>query len=480
MPPNGFVQGLIALIGEKNVLWEEYDLRLYEYDGSVDKGLPQAVVLPETTQQVADVVRACHRAGVPFTARGGGTGLSGGSIPEAGGVLIAMVRMDRIIQVDLPNLRAVVEPGLVNLQLSQAIAGQGLYYVPDPSSQKACTIGGNVGENAGGPHTLLYGVTTNHVLGLEVVTPKGEVVQFGGKATELPGYDLTGVFVGSEGTLGIATQITVRLVPLPEAVKTLLAVFRTVDEASAAVSAVVGRGIVPAAIEMMDQLAIKAVEAAVHAGYPEDAGAVLLIEVDGLSEGLEEQAAAIQQLCLDNGATSVRIAKTAQERDLLWAGRKGAFGAMGRLSPDYYVVDGVVPRTKLPQVLAQIREVSHRTGLPIANVFHAGDGNLHPLILFDSSVPGELERVKEAGVELMRICIRAGGVLSGEHGIGMEKRALMPELFSDDDLAAMTRLKQAFDPDGHCNPGKIFPTPGQCVELRSGPNIRSMTGMGWL
>lgn len=480
MPPGTFVQELIRLLGEANVLWEEYDLRLYEYDGSIDKALPQAVVLPDSAEQVAAVVGACHRAGVPFTARGGGTGLSGGALPVAGGVLISLVKMDRILEVDLPNLRAVVEPGLVNLHLSQAIAEHGMYYVPDPSSQKACTIGGNVGENAGGPHTLLYGVTTNHVLGLEVVTPEGEIVQLGGKAVDLPGYDLTGILVGSEGTLGIATKVIVRIVPLPEAVKTLLAVFEEVESASATVSDVIGSGFVPAAIEMMDKLAIKAVEAAYHAGYPEDAGAVLLVEVDGLQEGLEEQAAAIERIALAHGARAVRIAKTAEERDLLWAGRKGAFGAMGRLSPEYYVVDGVVPRTKLPAVLTAIGEVSARYGFPIANVFHAGDGNLHPLILFDGRNPEEVERVKEAGAEIMRICVDAGGVLSGEHGIGMEKMDLMPLLFSDPDMAAMLRLKAAFDPEGRCNPGKLFPTPGRCAELRTRPSSSRMSGIGWL
>jgi glycolate oxidase len=475
MQPGSFVQELVRLIGERNVLWDEYDLRLYEYDGSVDRALPQAVVLPETTEHVAAVVRACNRAGVPYTARGGGTGLSGGSIPVAGGVLIALVKMNRVLDVDLQSLRAVVEPGLVNLQLSQAVAGHGLYYVPDPSSQKACTIGGNVGENAGGPHTLLYGVTTNHVLGLEVVAPDGEVVEFGGKALDLPGYDLTGAFVGSEGTLGIATKVTVRLAPLPEDVRTLLAIFDSVEDASATVSEVIGKGIVPAAIEMMDQLAIQAVEASVHAGYPEDAAAVLLVEVDGLREGLDEQAVAIQEIAASNNARSVRIAQSNKERDLLWAGRKGAFGAMGRISPEYYVVDGVVPRTKLPSVLAQIAELSRSTGLRIANVFHAGDGNLHPLILFDASVPGELERTKEAGAEIMRICVRAGGVLSGEHGIGVEKQELMSELFSERDMDAMLGLKRAFDPAGLCNPGKIFPTPGRCVELPRKP----LAGIGW-
>ncbi|MHB1132557.1 MAG: FAD-linked oxidase C-terminal domain-containing protein [Chloroflexota bacterium] len=475
MQPGPFVRELIDLVGERNVLWRDYDLLLYEYDGSVDKARPQAVVTPETTEQVAAVMRACDRAQVPVTARGGGTGLSGGALPVEGGVLLALVKMDRLLDVDLDNLRAVVEPGLVNLQLSQAIANHQLYFVPDPSSQKACTIGGNVGENAGGPHTLLYGVTTNHVLGLEVVTPRGEVVQFGGKALDLPGYDLTGVFVGSEGTIGVATKVVVRLVPMAEAVRTLLAVFATIEEASAAVSDIIGHGIVPAAMEIMDQLAIKAVEAAYHAGYPEDAGAVLLVEVDGLREGLDEQASDIEAIAYRQGARSVRLAANAKERELLWAGRKGAFGAMGRLSPDYYVVDGVVPRSTLPKVLAEVGEVGRRYDLAIANVFHAGDGNLHPLVLFDADKPGELERVKEAGAELMRICLRHGGTLSGEHGIGVEKRHLMSEAFDECDLEQMMRVKKALDPDGRCNPGKIFPTPGQCAEIIPHP----VHGLGW-
>ena len=393
----------------------------------------------------------------------------------AGGVLITLVKMNRVLEVDLENLRAVVEPGLVNLQLSEAVAGNGLYYVPDPSSQKACTIGGNVGENSGGPHTLLYGVTTNHVLGVEVVMPDGELVEFGGKALDLPGYDLTGAFVGSEGTLGIATKITVRLVPLPEDVRTLLAVFNTVDDASATVSEVIGKGIIPAAIEMLDQMALQAVEASVHAGYPEDAAAVLLIEVDGLRDGLDEQAQAIRDIAEAHNARSLRIAKDAKERELLWSGRKGAFGAIGRISPEYYVVDGVVPRTKLPEVLEAIAEVGRQYDLRIANVFHAGDGNLHPLVLFDGAIPGELERTKEAGAEIMRICIRAGGVLSGEHGIGMEKAELMGELFSDHDMEVMLKLKAALDPEGLANPGKIFPTPGRCVEIPRRP----LAGIGW-
>ncbi len=475
MQPSRFVQELIDIVGERNVLWDDYDLRLYEYDGSVDRALPQAVVLPESAEQVAEIVKLCNRASVPYTARGGGTGLSGGSIPVAGGVLITLVKMNRVLEVDLENLRAVVEPGLVNLQLSEAVAGNGLYYVPDPSSQKACTIGGNVGENSGGPHTLLYGVTTNHVLGVEVVMPDGELVEFGGKALDLPGYDLTGAFVGSEGTLGIATKITVRLVPLPEDVRTLLAVFNTVDDASATVSEVIGKGIIPAAIEMLDQMALQAVEASVHAGYPEDAAAVLLIEVDGLRDGLDEQAQAIRDIAEAHNARSLRIAKDAKERELLWSGRKGAFGAIGRISPEYYVVDGVVPRTKLPEVLEAIAEVGRQYDLRIANVFHAGDGNLHPLVLFDGAIPGELERTKEAGAEIMRICIRAGGVLSGEHGIGMEKAELMGELFSDHDMEVMLKLKAALDPEGLANPGKIFPTPGRCVEIPRRP----LAGIGW-
>ncbi len=464
-PAEQFVQELQAFLEPDQVLSRDYDLMLYEYDGSIDKVRPLAVVFPRSTEEVSRVVRLCNRFGLAYTARGAGTGLSGGALPVAGGILISLARMTRILELDVDNLRAVVEPGVVNLRLGQATAAFGLTYVPDPSSQKACTIGGNVGENSGGPHTLRYGVTTNHTLGLEVVLPSGDVVQVGGKALDTPGYDLVGLFTGSEGTLGIVTRICVRLVPIQESVKTLLAIFNSNEDASAAVAAMIARRIVPAAIEMMDNFTIRAVESVSKAGYPVDAAAVVLIEVDGLAEEVEVAAEAAAEVCWSNGAVDVRLAKDDAERARLWAGRKGAFGALGRLTPDYYTVDGVVPRTRLPMILRQIEEISKSSGFRIANVFHAGDGNLHPLILWDADEPGAEERVVETGAEIMRLCAEVGGSLSGEHGIGMEKRNLMPLIFSEQDVEAMARVKRAIDPDGRCNPGKMFPTAGACVEL---------------
>jgi glycolate oxidase len=469
------VDELRELLPQPQVLWRDYDLMLYEYDGSIDKHRPLAVVFPLSTTEVSQVVRLCQRQGVPYTARGAGTGLSGGAIPARGGVLLNLSRMNRILEIDVPNMRAIVEPGVVNLRLGTATAAYGLTYVPDPSSQKACTIGGNVGENSGGPHTLRYGVTTNHTLGLEAVLPSGEVVLLGGNAPDSPGYDLIGLLVGSEGTLAIVTRIWVRLVPINETVKTILAVFPSMEDASSAVAGMIAQRIVPAAIEMMDNLTIRAIESRMPSGYPVDAEGVVLIEVDGLREEVEEQSPAVQQVCRDNGALSVRVAKDEAERALLWAGRKGAFAAIGRLTPDYYTVDGVVPRTKLPATLARIQEISRESGFRIANVFHAGDGNLHPLIMWDSDVDGAEEQVIDAGAEIMRVCAAAGGSLSGEHGIGMEKKDLMPLIFSQDDMAQMLKIKEALDPGGLCNPGKMFPTAGRCLELFA----RRGRAVGW-
>jgi glycolate oxidase len=468
-------QELERIVGAGNVLWQGYDLMLYEYDGSIDKARPQAVVFPTSATQVADVVKLCTSANVPYIARGAGTGLSGGAIPVEGGVLIVFSKLDRIIEVDLDNLRAVVEPGEVNLHLSQAIAHTGLHFVPDPSSQKACTIGGNVGENSGGPHTLLYGVTTNHVLGLELVTTHGDVVEVGGKALDTPGYDLTGLIVGAEGTFGVVTRVIVRLTPLAEGVKTALAIFDRLADASDAVSGVIAAGIVPAAIEMMDHLSLVAVEEAVHAGYPTDADAVLLIEIDGLNESLEDQLGRISEVCNRHHAREIRVAKSAKERNLLWLGRKGAFAAMGRIGPDFYTMDGCVPRDRISEVLARIDEIGQRHGLRIANVFHAGDGNLHPLVLFDSDHPGVEDVVRQMGEEILAVCAEVGGSLTGEHGIGFEKREMMGLIFNDDDLNWMNAVKQAMDPTGLCNPGKIFPTPGKCWTPRPG----RMAAIGW-
>jgi glycolate oxidase len=469
------VDELLRLLPNDRVLWRDYDLMLYEYDGSIDKHRPLAVAFPLSSGEVSQIVKSCTRLGVPYTARGAGTGLSGGAIPARGGVLISLARMNRILEIDVDNMRAIVEPGVVNLRLGQAMAPFGLTYVPDPSSQKACTIGGNVGENSGGPHTLRYGVTTNHTLGLEMVLPNGDIVQLGGTSADSPGYDLVGLVVGSEGTLGIVTRIWVRLVPINETVKTILAVFANMEDASSAVAGMIAQRIVPAAIEMMDNLTIRAIESRSPAGYPVDAEGVVLIEVDGLREEVEAQSEAVQQVCHASGALSVRLARNETERAALWVGRKGAFAAIGRLTPDYYTVDGVVPRTRLPATLARIQAISRESGFRIANVFHAGDGNLHPLIMWDSDVPGAEERVIDAGAEIMQICAAAGGSLSGEHGIGMEKKDLMPLIFSQDDMALMQRVKDAFDPSGLCNPDKMFPTAGRCLELFA----RRGRAVGW-
>jgi glycolate oxidase len=449
------------------VLHAPEDLLVYEYDATIDRGLPEAVVLPDTAEGVAKAVRVARKHAVPITARGAGTGLSGGAIPCEGGVVIVTTRMNRILEFDPENRIAVVEPGVINLDISRAAAPHGLYYAPDPSSQKACTIGGNVAENAGGPHCLRYGTTTNHVLGLEIVTADGDIVWLGGKTPDTPGYDLTGVVVGSEGTLAIVTKVIVRLLHKPESMITLLAIFDSVTQASRAVSAIIGRGMLPAALEMMDKNTMNAVEPFVHAGYPPDAGAVLLIEVEGLAEDAREQADAVRAICDELGAREVRIGLSQEERDRLWAGRKGALGALGRMAPSYYILDGVIPRTLLPSVLDGVYEACKRHGFPVANVFHAGDGNLHPNVMFDERVPGATQKVLDLGEEIMRLCVDAGGSITGEHGVGYEKRNYMSWIFSEDDLEVMARLKAAFHAEDNFNPGKVFPTSKGCGEVSS-------------
>jgi glycolate oxidase len=456
---------LEAVVGPGGVLSEPDELLVYESDGlTLFRALADFVVLPTSAEQVSAVVRIAGREGLPFVARGAGTGLSGGCLPAEGGIVLSLMRMNRVLEVDYDNQVAVVEPGLVNLHLSWAVGPHGFYYAPDPSSQQACTIGGNIATNSGGPHTLKYGVTVNHVLGLEVVMPDGEIVWLGGRTREALGYDLTGVFVGSEGTFGIATKIVVRILRKPAAVKTVLAVFDQIDQASAAVSAIIARGLVPAAMEMIDQLTIQAVEDAFSCGYPRDAAAALLIEIDGLTAGLDVQTEHIVAACRDSGAREVRAAADEAERQLLWKGRKSAFGAYGRISPAYMVMDGVIPRTRLPQVLQRVNEIVAAHGLRVGNVFHAGDGNLHPNILYDPRRPGEEARVVAAGAEIMKVCAEVGGSISGEHGIGLEKSDFMPFIFSEADLAFMQRLKVAFNPTGLCNPGKVFPTKKSCGE----------------
>ena len=463
---SALVESLRGIVGSDGCLARPEDLLVYECDGlTLHRAAPGAVVFPRTTAEVAEVVRACRRAGVPFVPRGAGTGLSGGAIAIEGGVVIECSRLDRILALDAENRFAVVQPGVVNAALSKAAAPFGLLYAPDPSSQLACTIGGNVAENSGGPHTLKYGATTNHVLALELVLPDGEVVRLGSPTGFGAGYDLVGAVVGSEGTLGVVTEATVRLVPIPEAVETLLGIFPDVVSACRAVGDVIRAGFVPAALEIVDRRTIEAVEASVYAaGLPRDAGAVLLVELDGPAVALPAQVERIAALARGRGAARVEIARDAAERERFWRARRGAFGAMGRLAPDLYVHDAVVPRAKLPEVLERVCAICDERGLRLSNVFHAGDGNLHPNISFDRRDAGELARVLDAGARILEVCVAAGGVISGEHGIGTEKRDFMPLLFGDDDLDAMRRLRESFDPEHMSNPGKIFPTTRFCME----------------
>ena len=455
------VEELRRAVGRDAVIESANDLRIFERDGSIEGALPDAVVLASTTQDVAGVMKIAARHKIPVVPRGAGTGLSGGAVTIKGGIALQMTRMRRILEIDPVAQTALVEPGVVNQELSLVAAQQGLFYAPDPSSQKACTIGGNAAENSGGPHCLYYGVTTNHVLGMEVVLADGSVHWVSGDAPERVGLDLCGVLVGSEGTLCAITKIKVRLLRIPPSVITLLAAFPTIEAASQAVSAVIGHGIVPSALEMMDNVTVGAVEAHYHAGYPTDAGAVLLVEVDGVAESTRELTDAISKILADNHGFAMREAKTAAERELLWAGRKGAIGALGRIKPNYYLHDGVVPRSRLPQILSAVGEIGVHYRLPVANVFHAGDGNLHPNILFDMRDKQVMHQVESAGEEMLRAVVELGGALSGEHGIGLEKSAFMPWIYSPDDLDAMHRLKDVFDPDGILNPGKIFPDPSR-------------------
>ncbi len=460
---------LVRLLGPRNLLDAPEDLVLYEYDGGVDKHRPEMVVFPRTTAEVSAIVKLTAKHGIPIVGRGAGTGLSGGAIPRAGGMTVSFSRMNRILELDLKNERAVLQPGVVNLDITLAVQGDKYFYAPDPSSQRACTIGGNVAENAGGPHTLAYGVTTNHVLGLELVLLDGSIVRIGGKETDLPGLDLVGLFTGSEGTMGFVTEITVRLMRAPEAVKTCLAIYDTALDCGRTVAEITARAITPAAVEMLDGVMLRMVEEATHAGYPMDAEAVLLIELEGLNEQVEEQVEQIREACAACNAREFRVAKSAEERDLLWKGRKNAFGAVGRVSPFYYVQDGVVPRTKIAPTLEFIKGVSERYGLSISNIFHAGDGNLHPIILFDARKPGDTDRAKAAGDEILNFCISVGGSITGEHGVGMEKMELMENLFSPDSLDMIKAFKNLFDPECRLNPGKVLPTGRGCMEIRHKP-----------
>jgi glycolate oxidase len=452
-----------GLLG-KRLITETTQLRTYECDGLTNfRVLPQAVLLPESSGEVQRIVQICSQEKIPFVARGSGTGLSGGALPVDNGIVISLARMNRILEVDFANARAVVEPGVINAEVTLRVGPEGFFYAPDPSSQSVCSIGGNVAENSGGAHCLKYGFTTTHVLGLEVVLADGSVVHLGGRAVDRPGYDLAGVFVGSEGTLGIATKIILRIVKKPEVIQTLLAAFNSTNEAGAAVSEIIAAGMVPAAIEMMDNLAIQAAEASVHAGYP-DCGGLLLVELDGPAAEVKELTEQVGAICTHCGAWEIRVAQSEAERALVWKGRKAAFAAMGRISPNYIVQDGVIPRTALPKVLSEIERMSKAEGLRVANVFHAGDGNLHPLVLYDGAIAGQEERAFKLSIDILRLCIRCGGSITGEHGVGEEKKMMMSEMFAEPDLDTMQLVRCAFDPGRLSNPGKVFPRLRLCAE----------------
>ncbi len=464
MTKESLIDELVGILGRDAVVDAPDQVIVYECDGlTIDRNAPRAVVFPTTTAQVSAVVKYLNEVNIPFVARGAGTGLSGGSLPPDGGVMITLTRMNQLLDIDVPNRRALVEPGVVNLHLSNAVAEFGYHYVPDPSSQYSCTIGGNIAENSGGPHTLKYGVTTNHTLGLEVVLPDGEVVWMGGKTDDSTGYDLRGLFIGSEGMLGIVTKAWVKLVKLPQTHRTFLAVYDTIEDATNTVSGLIAEGIVPAALEMMDQVVIGAVEEAFHVGFPLDAEAVLIIELDGLDAGMEDQASRVMAVCRDNNMRDLRIASDPAERDLIWKSRKRAFGALGRISPSYYTQDGVVPRTKLPEIMGVIKSVQESYGLVIGNVFHAGDGNIHPCICYDENDPVMIRKAVDASAEILKACIDMGGSVTGEHGIGAEKMEFMPLLFSEQDMDAMAGIKETFDAADLCNPGKVFPTDRSCI-----------------
>jgi glycolate oxidase len=457
------------VVGAAHVLSEPGDLLAYEYDASNFTAVPDLAVLPGSTEEVVEVLRIAARHHAPVVPRGAGTGVAGGALAIIGGVVVVMTRMNRILEVDLVNRVAVVEPGVTNIEISRTVGEAGYFYAPDPSSQSASSIGGNVAHNSGGPHTIAYGVTTDHILGLEIALPDGALVRVGAAGPDAPGFDLPGLIVGSEGTFGIVTRVWVRLLRRREAVITLLAVFGDLDRASEAVTEVIGRGVGPVALEMLDRNTIQIVEPFVHAGYPLDAEAVLLIEVEGLSETLPRLRGVTEEICRRHRARDVRIASTEEERQALWLGRKAAFGTLGRIAINYYLHDATVPRSRLPTVLRRVQEIGRHEGLTLVNVFHAGDGNLHPIIIFDARIPGETERVIRAGEEMLRLCVEAGGTISGEHGIGFEKNNYMSWIFSAADLDAMRRVKAVFDPLQIMNPWKMFPTPVSYSEVLTAP-----------
>lgn len=459
-------EDLRKIVPSEGVIVDEDERRPYESDGlTAYRTLPLVVVLPETVEQVSAVLKYCHENGIKVVPRGAGTSLSGGSLPLEDGVLLGLGKFNRILEVDYENRCAKVQPGVTNLAITKAVEGDGFYYAPDPSSQIACSIGGNVAENSGGVHCLKYGLTTNNLLGLEVVLIDGEVIRIGGKHLESEAYDLLGIMTGSEGLLGVVTEVTVRLLRSPETVRALLLGFNSSEAAGDCVAQVIGAGIIPGGMEMMDKPAIHAAEDFVQAGYPLDVEALLIVELDGPAQEVDYLIGRVQEIAEGCGAVSLRISETEEERMSFWAGRKAAFPAVGRISPDYYCMDGTIPRSQLPTVLTRMSELSNKYGLRVANVFHAGDGNLHPLILYDANIPGELEKAEDFGSDILKLCVEVGGVLTGEHGVGVEKRDLMPAMFNEQDLAQQQRLKCAFDPDGLLNPGKVFPTLHRCAEL---------------
>ncbi len=468
MDDSQLIEELVSIVGPKRVYADPDQLVRYNGDAyAVQKAMPRAVVIPENTEEVVQIVKLLNRAGVPFLPRGAGTGLSGGAIPLNHEVVISMMKMNKLLSVDFENMRAVVQPGLVNLKLTRKIQDKGFYYAPDPSSQALCTIGGNFAENAGGSHCLKYGVTTNHVVAADVVLPNGELVHIGSEFGDQEGYDLLGLLVGSEGTLGIATAITVKIMKSPEAVKTVLAMFDHLDDASDAVSSIIGAGIIPAAMELMDQATMAACDKGDSpVGYPTDIDAVVLIEVDGLAAGVVETSERIVEICEKHNVRNVKVAATDEERDLWWQSRKTAFNSVGRTTPNYITLDGVVPRTKLTQTLSRINELGKQFGFRVSNVFHAGDGNLHPLISYDASVPGETDKALSLGTEILKVCVEVGGSITGEHGVGVEKLEHMHYLFTDTDLEAQVDIRSLFNPQDLCTPGKLIPNPGQCVELK--------------
>jgi len=466
--PQNQIDELRAAVGADGLITAESQLQTYECDGLTNfRVLPGAVALPRSTEQVQAVVRVCARHKIPFVSRGAGTGLSGGALPAAGGVVISLARMNRILEVDIANRFVVVEPGVINAHVSQRVAADGYFYAPDPSSQSVCTIGGNVAENSGGAHCLKYGFTVTHTLALEVVLPSGELAHFGAKTLDAPGYDLAGVFVGSEGTLGVATKITLRIVRRPEMVQTLLAAFPTPSAAGQTVSDIIAAGMLPAALEIMDTLAIEAAEAAVHAHYPK-CGGLLLVELDGACDEVEILMREVRVIAENNGAAEIRVAQSEAERTLIWKGRKAAFAAVGRISPNYIVQDGVIPRTALPRVLADIERMSSAVDLRVANVFHAGDGNLHPLVLYDREITGQEEIALDLSYRILNLCVDNGGSITGEHGVGKEKQQALGYMFAEPDLATMQLVRCAFDPEGLSNPDKVFPRPRLCAD-KPGP-----------